>query len=335
MTNCHDDIVEFYKSKVRLSKEDKERLETARDTCKAAVTRGLEEKEDLKPEGFVEQGSFGMRTVVQHEDYDYDIDCGILFTKEKIVGSRGGDKTPRAARAMIASSFSDKRFKENPEIRRSCVRFNYQDGYHVDMPVYRKVSGLFGLTHYEIASGDEWRQSDPEAVTKWFNDAVKAKSPNMEIDGQMRRIVCLLKAIEKTRQSYNWPSGFVISVLVKDHYVSDERDDVSFVKTIRRIVATLRISEYIAHPVISGEQLAQAGNTKVCWMRDKLSEFDDKFRVLEGDCARGEAMKIWGQIFGTDWFSQRLIEKAASIGFGAGGTFNPSFTRPTDAGRWG
>ena len=325
--------MEFYKQRVRLPEDEQSRLATARDTCSNAVVHGLDEKEELAPERFVEQGSFAMRTVVQHPEFEYDIDCGILFSKEKIVGSRGGDKTPRDAREMIAAAFDDKRFAKKPEVKKNCVRFHYQDGYHVDMPVYRRVTDFLGGKHHEIASGDEWKRSDPEAVTKWFNNGVQAKSPDMKVDGQMRRLTCLLKAVEKTREYYNWPSGFIVSVLVYDAYVSNTRDDVAFVNMVRRIVLRLKSSQRVPHPIIS-EYLAEDNNAKVRWMRDKLEEFDAKFALLEKDCARGEAMKIWDQIFGVDFFTKRITEKAALLGFGSG-AFTSPFTRPKDAGRWG
>jgi len=330
MTNCHDDLIDFYMQKVKLGQDELDGLRTARETCGTSVEKGLLEKEDLKPEEFISQGSFAMKTVVQHPDNDYDIDYGVLFEKENIVGSRGGDKTPRAARQMVADSFEDGRFKEKPIVKKNCVRFLYSEGYHVDMPVYRRVKTIFG-PRIEIASGDEWKESDPKAVTAWFEKAVKERSP----DGQMRRIVCLLKAVAKTRESYRWPSGFIVSVLVKENYVSAQRDDISFVKTLRAIVSRCNAYQTVDHPVVRGEKLAEANDSRVVWMRAKLVDFEAKFKTLEADCARGEAAKFWDQIFGVDFFTKRIVEKAASKGIAAGGAFAPGFQRPRDAGRWG
>ncbi len=206
-------------------------MKTARDTCANNVENGLTKNGDPAPVGFQIQGSFAMETVVQHADNKYDIDYGIVFRKESLVGQRV-DKAPRAARQMVADAFKDKRFDSDPIVKTKCVRFPYAAGYHVDMPVYRQSTNIWGATIWEIASGDSWVESRPKAVTKWFDDAVTEKSPDTNNDGQMRRIVCLLKAVEKTRVSYNWPSGFIVSVLVKDKYVSDQRDDVSFIKTV-------------------------------------------------------------------------------------------------------
>ncbi len=83
-----------------------------------------------------------METVVQHEDSKYDIDYGIIFAKESLVGERGADKAPRAARQMVADAFKDKRFDSNPIVKTNCVRFPYAAGYHVDMPVYRQSTNI-------------------------------------------------------------------------------------------------------------------------------------------------------------------------------------------------
>lgn len=336
MINCHSDILKFYKDEVRLGTKSLEDLEKARKTCASNVESGLKTNGDPSPEKFVSQGSFAMETVVQHPENDYDIDHGIVFGKAALVGPRGADKAPRDARQMVADAFKDGRFDSDPKVKKNCVRFPYVAGYHVDMPVYRSAKDWLGTTYYEIASGDEWKHSDPEAVTKWFKDAVKAKSPNMSDDGQMRRIVCLLKAVEKTRSSYNWPSGFIVSVLVKDRYVSDDRDDVSFIKTIRSIVSRLNAYTSVRHPVVD-ESLADEGDTAVVWMRDKLADFEAKFVELEDEeCSRGRAMQLWDQIFGTDWFSKRIAEKAATIGFTATSVAaSAPYQRPTDGNRWG
>jgi hypothetical protein len=338
MIDCHNDLLTFYKKQVRLDTFSKESLKTARDTCSNNVKSGLAKNGDPAPIGFVLQGSFAMEAVVQHSDYKYDIDYGIVFSKESLVGLRGADKTPRDARQMVANAFKDKRFDSEPIVKTNCVRFPYAAGYHVDMPVYRESKNLWGTVVWEIASGDNWVESKPKGVTAWFEAAVTAQSPDAKDDGQMRRMTCLLKAVEKTRVSYNWPSGFIVSVLVKDKYVSDERDDIAFIKTIRAIVRRLNEYTSVDHPVVGGK-LAQENDTAVCWMRDKLADFDAKFKELEEpECSPGHAMKIWDDIFGTDWFIERSKEAADKIGFGipvAAVAAPSAFSRPPDAGRYG
>jgi hypothetical protein len=335
MIDCHDDILTFYKKNVRLDTFSRDSLKTARDTCSNNVKSGLARNGDPAPVSFQVQGSFAMETVVQHENNEYDIDYGIVFTKESLVGQRGADKTPRVARQMVVDAFKDNRFDSEPIVKSNCVRFPYAAGYHVDMPVYRQSTNLLGTT-WEISSGDDWVESKPKAVTKWFDDAVASKSPDTKDDGQMRRIVCLLKAVEKTRSSYNWPSGFIVSALVKDKYVANGRDDLSFIKTVRAIVNRLKAYTSVDHPVV-GNKLADEGDTAVSWMRDKLADFEAKFVELESDdCARGRAMALWDAIFGTTWFKERITEKAAALGVTAtAASIQAPYARPADGNRLG
>jgi hypothetical protein len=172
MIDSHKHLLDFYKAEVRLDKVNRERLETARETCTSGVEGGLAAREQPAPLRFVPQGSFAMDTVVQHREQGFDIDHGVVFSKESLIGPRDGDKAPRAARQMVADAFDDDRFANPPEVRTNCVRFNYTAGYHVDMPVYRQLKDWFGNTYFEIASGDTWKKSDPEAVTKWFEKNV-------------------------------------------------------------------------------------------------------------------------------------------------------------------
>ena len=88
-----------------------------------------------------------------------------------------------------------------------------QEGYHVDVPVYREDRTTDPVTNvekkwFEIAAGDEWRTSDPLANTKWFKDANAEKSPDATAggnEGQFVRIVRLVKAFARSR--YTWSNA--------------------------------------------------------------------------------------------------------------------------------
>ncbi len=129
---------------------------------------------------------------------------------------------------------------------------------------------------------------------------------------------------------------FIVSVLVKEKYVSSDRDDVSFIRTIRAIVSRLNAYTSVDHPVVGG-RLAEENDTAVCWMRDKLADFEAKFVELEGDdCARGRAMALWDSIFGTAWFKERIEEKAAALGVTAtAAAIQAPYARPADGNRLG
>ena len=72
-------------------------------------------------------------------DNDYDIDDGVYFRKEDLVGPRSAEMTSLQARQTVRNAVDDGRFKQALEVRSTCVRVYYEAGYHVDLPVYRRV----------------------------------------------------------------------------------------------------------------------------------------------------------------------------------------------------
>ena len=62
------------------------------------LRNGLARDEEPAPVGSATQGSYAMRTMIHNERGDRDIDDGVYFTKESLVGRNGADKTALAAR---------------------------------------------------------------------------------------------------------------------------------------------------------------------------------------------------------------------------------------------
>ena len=145
---------------------------------------------------------------------------------------------PVDAKEMVRKALDDTRFNVPPESRTNCVRIQYDEGYHVDMPVYRRVSkkNFAGesVTWDELA-GTQWTRSNPLGVTKWFLAENKRQSPSLVNGGQLRRLVRLLKAFAKSRRSWRGriASGFMITKLVVENYVpSSDREDSALCQTM-------------------------------------------------------------------------------------------------------
>ncbi len=122
-----------------------------------------------------------------------------------------------ASRQMVCDAVQDDKFKKAPEVRNHCVRIYYNDGYWVDVPVYReRTDPNTKNTFLELASAD-WKKSDPEGVTNLVSGSLTTREPDVSQGGdpQFRRIVAYVKGIAASRTSWNWPSGFMISVWLK------------------------------------------------------------------------------------------------------------------------
>ena len=164
MYNSHDDITAFHNTSVCLPLAERDTMRDRRNTNRKRLKDGLAADGQPKPVGCRTQGSYAMRTMIQHSAKDYDIDDGVYFKKDDLIGLGGADKTARAARQMVCEALEDDRFCTPPEVRKNCVRVIYNEGYHVDIPVYRTYE-KDGNDVYELASSD-WKASDPLAVTK-------------------------------------------------------------------------------------------------------------------------------------------------------------------------
>ncbi len=246
-----------------------------------------------------------MHTMVQDENNDYDIDDGVIFLKQDLVGSQGTDKTVLDTRKMVRSALDDGSFETAPEVLKNCVRVIYKKGYHVDVPVYRQLDDDDTL---ELASSD-WKGSSPSDVTKWYNKAVIEKSPDTDNGRQLRRITRYIKAYKNSRPSWKTKtaSGFVISVLVVECYTPDDRDDVSIYKTMKNIRDRLNLSLEVCHPVRNEMLTKRADDARTKHLREKLSNALDDLGVLfDSDCTMFTALKTWNSIFKHQFWVDRI-----------------------------
>lgn len=306
--NCAREITKFHNKKVRLSKEEQNKLADYRDTNLQRLKNGLEKNKEPAYKKDISQGSYAMKTINQHHDNDYDIDVGIVFDREDLKGSKGGDKSALDARKMVCDAMQDERFDKPPEVLKNCVRVYYKEGYHVDMPVYRQYEDDSGKIIQELASS-EWEESDPEAITKWYNNAVIEKSPDTDNGRQMRRVTRLVKKWARSRSSWNMPSGFIISVLVDECYVPKEgRDDAALYETLKAIRDRLENDKDVFNPCNSDELISEGKEAQLQKMYDELDKaLNDTLSILEDrNCSYEDAMKAWGKFFNDSFFKEQI-----------------------------
>jgi hypothetical protein len=277
---------------------------------------------DAKPHYVKSQGSYAMKTMVQDEDRDYDIDDGVYFDRDDLVGARGAEMTALEARQMVCNAIDDGSFTTPPEVRKNCVRIYYQAGYHVDLPVYRRTvtknwRGEEEVT-YELASSS-WKRSDARDVTNWFEAENTNQSPDTGNGRQLRRVTRVGKDFARSRMSWRARilSGFGITKLVIETYRANaDREDKAVYDTLKAMRDRLNHSLVINHPCTPGETITQGtDDAKARFLRDKLEEAIGNLDILfDPDCTRTEALKAWDKVFNTDFFSSRAdtVTKAAS-----------------------
>ena len=328
MYDCDKDIRDYHRERVALSPNQRQKLEGWRDSNRDRLRSGLRKNEDPKPKRSVSQGSYAMRTVIQEPDDAYDIDDGVVFTEESLKGPKGGEKSPLDARKMVRDAVHSDSFATPPKVKTNCVRVYYNDGPHVDIPVYREVEDWLGDTSYELASA-EWKKSDPDGVNDWFKDWLKGKKDNGQ--KHSRELIRLLKSICKNRPSYSLPSGFVITVLIEEGYATaHDRLDLDLRHVIGAVYDRLCLDLWVRHPVVDGEWLIDGDSEhKTRDLRNLLeTALDDLAELDLPSCTRSKALKAWKKVLRTDFFDERIAEakegeKATSTAAAAGLASSP------------
>lgn len=311
--DCNSEMKGFHRTEVTLLKSQQDDMRKRRDAGRTRLETGLERNDHRQPKEKASQGSYQMRTMVQDDESDYDIDDGVYFEKENLVDSDGNALAPKAARERVCKALEqDDRLAHKAKVKRNCVRQEYPEGYHIDVPVYRIVTTRNDKDEevklYELASGDEWIESDARAVTRWFNDMVGELNAGESDGSQMRRVTKLTKKLARSRKDWKakTTSGICITKLLTDHFESvEDRDDKTLRETWKCIKKKLDTSTEIEHPVLD-EPLAKSGDAEVEFFRDCLNNALEKLEVLDnGDCDRKKARAAWDDVFNTTYFTDR------------------------------
>lgn len=326
MYNCSNDILGYHDDKTTLPQAERDEMRQRRNSNRERLKKGLKNNEKPTPLEFCSQGSYAMRTMTQHPAKDYDIDDGVYFAKEDLVGAQAAEMSALAARQMVRDAVDDGSFKTPPAVCKNCVRVYYDAGYHVDIPVYRRVitKNIWGAeeVHYELASSD-WKRSDARRVTGWFDEENKRQSPD-EINGrQLRRNTRLIKKFATSRSSWKGKigSGFMITKLVTEKYRANvNREDDSLYYTMKAIRDRLEYDLVVKHPVTPDSTITKGDeDPKAKFLKDKLTDALGWLEVLfEADCTAEKAAKAWDAVFNTTYFTDKhnarskTAQKAAS-----------------------
>ena len=289
-------------------------MRARRDSNRDRLNKGLGDAQKPKPKEFHSQGSYAMRTMVQHPAKDYDVDDGAYFKDGDLVDSNGGKLTGLQVRQMVCDALQDGKFTKSPEVRGNCVRVYYNEGYHFDIPSYREIEtknswdGKLSYS-YELAS-DDWKPSDAREVTEWFKAKNQELSPDPDSNGgQFRRIVRLLKKFARSREDWTEKiaTGLMITKLAQEKYAAfEDHDDQALREAMRGIRDCLTLNKVIEHPVLKDEELAKTDDARPGFLHDKLDENLKHLDVLDkNDCSHSDAMKAWDAVFDTDWFSKQ------------------------------
>ncbi len=298
MYDLSSEFEKFYKTEVVLPDTKQQELRSKRKLNVDRLKDGLTEinKEDGTEYKIAEdriQGSMAMHTIVQNDDNDFDIDVAIVFDKENL-----GGLGPRATRNMVARALKKKtkQFAEEPEVKTSCVRLRYQDGYHVDFAIFRRFKENENDSEYKYEhAGSEWSLRDIRGIENWFNDEIK------NFGNTLRKQVRLSKMFCRSRDYWkNMPSGLVQTVLIDECLDTSDRLDEAFYNTMENIISRIDASVYVYAPVDNNRPLTTRESDKDRlrnWKTRLKSGLDNLEILFSDDCTYEKAVKAWNNFF--------------------------------------
>lgn len=315
MKDCSKDILNYHDQKVTLPKSVQDSLRGNRNANRDRLKRGLDKNEHPRPDNFIIQGSYGMKTMKQHPDKDYDIDDGAAFAADKLTNAKGEPLTPRQAKERVRDALiAGGGLTTDPVIKRNCVRVDYADGHHVDIPVFRLSNDVLGQTKREFGSGDEWKVSDPTGITNWFQNIEKNTHKDGESEPQLRRLVRLLKMYASNNLGKDALSGLLLTVLTAElHVYHNTREDDAFRKLLKSVRTRLGYNRTVYNPADRSEELTRdRDGDKIDKLIQKIEGSLKTLEILDDpDCSQVEARKAWDNVFKSDFFSKLQMDEQA------------------------
>lgn len=302
----------FYSYHVVLPQTEQNKLYQKKDLNIQRLRDGLKEynEDNNTSYSIVEtcvQGSVAMSTVVQNEGHDYDIDVAVVFDQSSL-----GGLGAQATRNMVANALrrKTKQFSAEPEVKTSCVRVKYADGYHIDFAVYRRHYDFWNDCWVYEHAGAEWTQRELKGLADWF------KIQNNAASGKLRKVVRLSKMFCKSRVEWkNMPSGLLQTVLcdekLQDRY---DRIDELFYYTMREIVKRLEFDTSVVAPVDNGRELTPRKSDikrMTNWKNRLKSKLEDLEVLFKDDCSRDDALQAWYGFFNHEFWNEQATETSS------------------------
>ena len=217
-----------FNEKLVLTDTYKENIRKGRDALRGKINAYYIDNGLTAPK-HSSQGSFHMHTAIMpKEEEDFDLDNGVYLQ------GYATDQTNWPTTLSVHDDIISAVEGHTKEIsdKDTCIRVNYQDNYHIDLPIYIMGKDGSGKDVAYLAHTTKNRQiSDPKAFSDWFTEKVK------EHGKELRRTVRYIKAWTN-HNSINL-KGITITILASECFYSEENGPLILLGTITNILDRL------------------------------------------------------------------------------------------------
>ncbi|GIN23391.1 SMODS domain-containing nucleotidyltransferase [Siminovitchia fordii] len=264
----------------------------------------FKEDEELKGKfiDFYTQGSYSTDTGVRpknNEEFDVDV---------VLVLDLGEDDQPKEILHWIKDRIKKhKEFEDRVIVKDRCVRIDYANDFHVDViPAF-----IYG-DYIKIPSKKEgeWIKTNPVGFKEWCDNL------NDDSDNYFSKIVKILKYWRTENVGKDTaPKSILLTTLVGNAHKKHPSVAETLVETLKVMKDDLDelISglvedgdvPFVKNPSLNDENLARN------WTKLKAERFRNKLSTLKDNCQtaldeknKEESIKLWQDIFGTDFPSE-------------------------------
>lgn len=266
---------------------------------KAIKSHLLAEGMVSKPPSLKLQGSYKLNTLVRSAPGDaVDIDFGVHLD---LGGSQSDWPTPRTVQNWVSDAIEFGTDVDSYPIKKKrCVRLEYANDYHIDIPIYAtEKDWLSNTTCYVATTDGGWIESDPRAFEKWFIVNRHGAS-----DSKLVRDVRALKCWVNHRYGPSKPeppSGFILTVLAGENvnqHIKDQDDRLAslfstLADSFGGLFCTLR------NPVNADENLLERlSSRQVDQFSEELSHAAELSERALGERREDKASALWSRLFG-------------------------------------
>lgn len=305
MANMHNYFLDF-NSDLNIIKSKEEKLSGKREILKTRITKYFKENHpEYIPKYFI-QGSYKMKNVIQTKDNLCDLDLAVMFEREpNVTGTTLQKWVYNAVHGHTELQIHKSR----------CIRVDYQDDFHIDLPVYHWNADK--ETMLCIKNQDSER-SQPKKFVQWYRDEKSTES---------HRISKYLKAWGDNIR-HNMLTGLAHTILsIRESNIDTGRDDISLLNSLRGIQSSLLNSWYVEMPTEPHDNVIDKNNNSTFKNNffDRLDEFiDDAQEVINCD-SEHKASKLWRKHLGD---RIPFVEKEKSANNALAGIASQSIAKP-------
>lgn len=249
------------------------------------------------------QGSYKYATLIKpvNAKEAYDVDVGVYFEWDDELDI---EPTARQLREWVQNELLiyERKCKELRSIevppKQRCSRASYLHQFHIDTPVYHLNPKR--ETRRLACWSNEWENSDPKLLYKWFRDAATGDERE-----QLRRLVRYLKAwaaVSFDDIPASRPSSIFLTVVTTKAYQQlfkgwGMSDDDALIAVIKAIHSRLIDDRRVSNPVDRHEDLNRMNKDGWDGFVPQLDALLDIARRAEDSSDEAGAALVWSEAF--------------------------------------